>query len=95
MSMRKFTHADNELLHRVYETHFADGRVGRKIAGDISKLIERRSKQVKKQAGRIEELEKVLLSVVERVYREAGRGTGIPADLLHDVNNYVVHLRLR
>jgi hypothetical protein len=93
--MKKFTQGDNELLHRVYETHFADGAVGRKIAGDISRLIERRSKQVKKQAERLEKLEKVLLRVVERVNREAGRGTGIPADLLHDVNNYVVPLRLR
>ena len=73
--MRKFTHADNELLHRVYETHFADGRVGRKIAGDISRLIARQAKELIK-------LKTLLENIRNRAQRDSERGLGLTMGML-------------
>jgi len=73
--MRKFTQGDNELLHRVYETHFADGAVGRKIAGDISRLIRRQEKELIK-------LKTLLVNIRNRAEHDSERGLGLTMGML-------------
>ena len=39
--MKRFSKADNEFLHKVYETYTTDARAGRVMAGGLSRYIRR------------------------------------------------------
>ena len=46
-AMKNFSKADNEMLHRVYETYFGRVGIGRKAAGDLSRYIRKLEKDLR------------------------------------------------